>query len=85
MDVTNTYKLDFDNLEKYKAALDDGFTWGDTGFESQNKAITLQASNNIYFLTTVNLLDGSFSVLIAEENFKIFSEKVKLFFSKNIN
>lgn len=77
-------ELDFNNLEKYKTALDDGFTWGNTKY-NYKEGITLQLTGEGYALTTVNFSQGTFSVLIIEKDFKIFCEKVKLFFSKNIN
>lgn len=78
--------LDFNNLEKYKAALDDGFTWGNTNLTSHLIGLTLQKNKNEkYILATINFVAKTSKTIISEKDFKIFSEKVKLYFSKNIN
>lgn len=83
---SNFKELDFNNLEKYKAALDDGFTWGNANLKSPTTALTLQKNgNDKYVLATVDFRIGKSKTIISEKNFKIFCEKVKLFFSKNIN
>lgn len=83
MDLKN---LDFNNLEKYKAALDDGFTWGNANLESPKIGLTLQKlENGKYILATVNFAVKKSKTIISEKDFKIFSEKVKLFFSKSIS
>lgn len=83
MDLNN---LDFKNLEKYKAALDDGFTWGNANLKSPKISLTLQKlKNGKYILATVNFVLKKSETIISEENFKIFSEKVKIFFTKTTN
>lgn len=79
-------ELDFNNLEKYKAALDDGFTWGNANLKSPKTSLTLQKiENGKYVLATVNFIIKKSETIVSEKDFKIFCEKVKLFFSKNIN
>lgn len=76
-------KLDFNNLEKYKTALDDGFTWGNANFKSPATGLTLQKiENGKYVLATIDFRIGKSETIVSEKEFKIFSEKVKLFFSK---
>ncbi|MGL5613606.1 hypothetical protein [Cetobacterium sp.] len=79
-------ELDFNNLEKYKAALDDGFTWGNAKLNSPTTTLTLlKNENEKYVLATVNFIVRESETIVSEKDFKIFCEKVKLFFSKNIN
>lgn len=86
MNTTNFNKLDFNNLEKYKSALDDGFTWGNANLKSPLIGLTLQKNEKEnYILATINFVAKTSKTIISEKNFKIFSEKVKLYFSKNIN
>lgn len=79
-------KLDFNNLEKYKAALDDGFSWSNANLKSPILGLTLQKlKNGKYTLGIVNFVLKESKIIISEENFKIFTEKVKVFFTKTNN
>ncbi|MGL5023690.1 MAG: hypothetical protein ACRC5S_10315 [Cetobacterium sp.] len=78
--------LDFNNLKKYKDALDDGFSWSNIDLYSPSTGLSLQKnSNGNYVLAAINFKLKKSETIISEKDFKIFSEKVKLAFSKDIN
>lgn len=78
--------LDFNNLKKYKDALDDGFSWSNIDLCSPSTGLSLQKnSKGNYVLGIINFKLGKSEIIISEKDFKIFSEKVKLVFSKDID
>ncbi|MGL5204148.1 hypothetical protein [Cetobacterium sp.] len=80
------HNLDFKNFEKYKGALDDGFTWGNANLRNPTTAMTIQKSEKgEYTLGSVNFRTRESKIFVKEKDFKIFTKKVQQFFLKSIN